>query len=52
MHISHWNVVAIHGQGLLFFIAEGILLVILLHESCTDTYFFLLQYFYWVVTVL
>jgi len=34
MHITHWNVVAVHGQGL-FFSSEGRLLVILLHESCT-----------------
>ena len=30
--------VAVYGQGL-FFPAEGRLLVILLHESCIDTYF-------------
>jgi len=40
MHITHWNVVAVHGQGLFF--SEGRLLVILLHESCTNTYFLLL----------
>jgi len=51
MHFTHWNIVAVHGQGL-FFLAEGRLLVILLHESCTNTYIFLLQYFYCVVTVL
>jgi len=40
MHITHWkwNVVAVHGQGL--FLAEGSLLVILLHKSCTNTYFY------------
>jgi len=39
MHITHLNVVAVHGQGL-FFLAEGRLLVILLHESCTNKFFF------------
>jgi len=39
MHITHW-VVAVHGQGL-FFLAEGRLLVILLHESCTNTFIYL-----------
>jgi len=52
MHMTHWNVVAFHSQGL-FFLAEGRLLVIPLHESCTNTcFFFLLQYIYCVVTVL
>jgi len=39
MHFTHWSVVAVHGQGL-FFLAEGRLLVILLHESCTNISFF------------
>jgi len=40
---SDWSIAvlyAVHGQGLFFSIAEGRLLVILLHESCTNTYFF------------
>jgi len=28
MHITHWNVVAVHGQGL-FFLAEGRLIVVI-----------------------
>jgi len=40
-----------YGQGLFFFLAEGRLLVILLHESCTNTSSFLV-YFYCAVTVL
>jgi len=38
---AHWKVVAVHGQGLFFFIAEGKILVILINESCTNTYFLL-----------
>jgi len=40
MHITHLNIVALQDQGLFFFLAEGMLLVILLHESCSNTYFF------------
>jgi len=38
MHITHWNVVAVHGQVLFFFSGRK-LLVILLHESCTNKFF-------------
>jgi len=41
MHFTHWNVVAVHAQGL-FILVEGRLLVILLQESCTNTLFFTL----------
>jgi len=45
IHITQWNVVAVHRQEHIFFPEDGRVLAILLHESCSNRYFFYFNIF-------